>query len=190
MKEVFANFMAAKIVNPAFPNVNHDLRFLVSHYPSAYAVDRTAGTHPIRQELANLDEAGSLYGTIIYDKAPIVMRQLERILGADELKDGLREYLKKFEFANATWPDLITILDSRTAVDLAAWSHAWVEEPGRPTITTVRDKQRVGFLQTLPVRTQEIQVSLGSTSLPFQLKGERTDLSLPREVGTPELILP
>ena len=28
MKEVFANYMAAKIVNPAFPAVNHDLRFL------------------------------------------------------------------------------------------------------------------------------------------------------------------
>ena len=43
MKEVFANFMAAKIVNPSFPKVNHELRFLVAHYPAAYAVDRTAG---------------------------------------------------------------------------------------------------------------------------------------------------
>src|SRR5438034_3868028 len=94
MKEVFANFIAAKIVNPAFPNVNHDLRFLVSHYPAAYSVDRTAGTHPIRQELANLDEAGSLYGAIIYDKAPIVMRQLEKILGADRFRAGLQAYLK------------------------------------------------------------------------------------------------
>ena len=49
MKEVFANFMAAKIVNPSFPEVNHDLRFLLAHYPSAYQVDRTAGTNPIRQ---------------------------------------------------------------------------------------------------------------------------------------------
>ena len=29
MKEVFANFMAAKIVNPSFPQVNHELRFLL-----------------------------------------------------------------------------------------------------------------------------------------------------------------
>ena len=33
MKEVFANFMAAKIVNPSFPTVNHDLRFLLSELP-------------------------------------------------------------------------------------------------------------------------------------------------------------
>ncbi len=95
MKEVFANFMAAKIVNPSFPKVNHELRFLVSNYPAAYAVDRTAGTHPIRQELANLNEAGSLYGAIIYQKAPIVMRQLERLMGAEELQEGLRAYLKR-----------------------------------------------------------------------------------------------
>ena len=49
MKEVFANFMAAKIVNPSFPAVNHELRFLLAHYPAAYQVDRTAGTNPIRQ---------------------------------------------------------------------------------------------------------------------------------------------
>ena len=59
MKEVFANFMAAKIVNPSFPEVNHELRFLLSHYPAAYEVDRTPGTNPIRQPLANLNEAGS-----------------------------------------------------------------------------------------------------------------------------------
>ena len=82
MKEVFANFMADKIVNPSFPDVNHELRFLLAHYPSAYGTDRTAGTNAIRQVLDNLDQAGQMYGPIIYDKAPIVMRQLEMIMGA------------------------------------------------------------------------------------------------------------
>ena len=35
MKEVFANFMALKIVNPAFPTVNHDSLPAVA-YPAAY----------------------------------------------------------------------------------------------------------------------------------------------------------
>jgi aminopeptidase N len=91
MKEVFANFMAAKIVNPAFPNVNHDLRFLLDYYPTAYGVDRTAGTNEIRQPLKNLEGAGTLYGAIIYQKAPIVMRQLETLTGAAQFQDGLRE---------------------------------------------------------------------------------------------------
>ena len=48
-KEVFANFMAAKIVHPSFPEVDHDLRFLLAHHPAAYAVDRTPGANAIRQ---------------------------------------------------------------------------------------------------------------------------------------------
>ena len=138
MKEVFANFMAAKIVNPSFPEVNHELRFLLSHYPSAYEVDRTAGTNPIRQPLANLNEAGQLYGAIIYQKAPIVMQQLEMMVGEEPFRDGLREYLTKYAFGNATWHDLIRMLDARTPQDLAAWSRAWVEERGRPQFTVER----------------------------------------------------
>ena len=52
MKEVFANFLAAKIVNPSFPAINHELRFLMAYYPAAYEVDRTAGSNAIRQPLA------------------------------------------------------------------------------------------------------------------------------------------
>jgi len=131
-KEVFANFMAAKMVNPSFPDINHDLNFLVRHYPSAFSVDRTEGANPIRQELSNLNEAGQMYGAIIYNKAPIMMRQLEMLLGEEAFQDGMREYLKTFANRNATWPDLIAILDQRTEQDLKVWSEVWVNTPGRP----------------------------------------------------------
>ncbi len=137
-KEVFANFLAAKIVHPSFPEVNHDLRFFLAHHQAAYGIDRTAGANPIRQPLENLKEAGALYGPIIYQKAPIVMRQLERLVGEEGFRDGLREYLRTFAYGNATWPDLIDILDPRTATDLRSWSAVWVEEPGRPTVTVGR----------------------------------------------------
>ncbi|MFN0097217.1 MAG: M1 family metallopeptidase [Gemmatimonadaceae bacterium] len=136
MKEVFANFMAAKIVEPAFPDVNHALRFFQSHHPSAYAVDRTAGANPIRQDLENLREAGSLYGAIIYQKAPIIMKQLELAVGEEAFRDGLRRYLAAHAFGNATWNDLIAELDPLTDSDLRAWSRVWVESPGRPRIST------------------------------------------------------
>ena len=171
MKEVFANFMAAKIVNPTFPEINHELRFLYSHYPAAYDVDRTDGTNAIRQRLDNLNEAGSLYGAIIYQKAPVVMRQLEMIVTPDGLRDGLREYLKQHAFANASWPDLIALLDRRTPEDLAAWSRAWVEEAGRPTIVTERTEGGgVSFRQQDPIAprgllwAQRLKVALGNGS--------------------------
>ncbi|MEH6584949.1 MAG: M1 family aminopeptidase [Halioglobus sp.] len=131
-KEVFANFMAAKIVNPSFPDINHQLNFLVRHYPDAYQVERSAGANPIRQQLANLNQAGQMYGPIIYEKAPIMMRQLELIVGESSFRTGMQKYLAKFAFGNATWPDLISILDELSDQDLRAWSNVWVNTAGRP----------------------------------------------------------
>lgn len=141
LKEVFANFVADKIMEVSTPDANYDLQFIVDHFPAAYAVDRTEGANPIGQPLANLQEAGSLYGGIIYHKAPIMMRQLERLMGKTALRDGLREYLKKYAFGNASWTDLIAILDARTPTDLAAWNDVWVNELGRPKFTCQLDKQ-------------------------------------------------
>ncbi|WP_035957768.1 M1 family metallopeptidase [Bryobacter aggregatus] len=132
LKEVFANFMAAKIVNPSFPQLNHELRFYLSHYRTAYDVDRTAGANAIRQHLANLNDAGSMYGPIIYQKAPIVMRQLEALLGETKFRNALRVYLKRYSFSNVTWDQLITILDEQTPADLKTWSKIWIDTAGRP----------------------------------------------------------
>ena len=135
MKEVFANFMADKITQVAVKNSNYDLKFVIDHYPAAYGIDRTAGANAIRQPLANLQDAGSLYGNIIYHKAPIMMRQLERLMGPEAFQRGLQEYLRKYAHGNASWPDLIAILDARTPADLQAWNQVWVNQPGRPIFT-------------------------------------------------------
>ena len=205
MKEVFANFMAAKIVNPSFPEINHDLRFLLAHYPDAYEIDRTRGTNAIRQQLDNLSEAGSLYGAIIYEKAPIVMRQLESMLGEATFKSGVQEYLQAHRFGNATWPDLIAVLDKRTPDDLAAWSHAWVEQAGRPTLGTnlsvANGKiEQLSFSQRDPISgrglswNQRLQVAIGDANgvrmIPVRIDGVDTDVPQARGLQTPTFVLP
>ncbi len=138
LKEVFANFIADKVINPQpqFQDIDHDLSFFVDHYPPAYSVDRSTGANPIRQALDNLNNAGSLYGSIIYHKAPIMMRQLETILGVEKFQRGVIEYIDTYRHDNASWPDLIHILDQQTTVDLKAWSDVWVNSSGRPIITS------------------------------------------------------
>jgi aminopeptidase N len=205
MKEVFANFMAAKIVSPSFPGIDHDLRFLHAYYPAAYDVDRTAGTNAIRQPLGNLKDAGTLYGAIIYQKAPIVMRQLEAITGADAFRDGIRKYVSAFAFGNASWSELVTILDARTPEDLVSWSHAWVEEAGRPIIRTELSftDGRIATLVLVqsdpyPRRgltwTQDVRVALGYGDrvelLPVRMAGARTEVPAARGMSRPLFVLP
>jgi aminopeptidase N len=135
MKEVFANFMADKIMNPIFPKVNHNLQFFTAHYPSAFAEDRSLGTHPIKQHLANLKDAGSLYGAIIYNKAPIMMRQLEASMGKEAFQNGIQKYIQKYANDNADWNNLVELLDAETSLDMKKWSDVWVNKSGRAIFT-------------------------------------------------------
>ena len=131
------------------------------------------------------------------------MRQLETLIGSDGFRDGLREYLRKHSFGNASWPDLIALLDGRTPEDLAAWSRAWVGERGRPVITTELKLSngkidRLAFTQRdpFPARgltwNQRITVALGgrrTTLVPVQLNAKRVEVPAAR--GLPaEFVLP
>lgn len=148
-KEVFANFMAAKISRQQFPDINHDLNFLKSYQVRALSTDRTDGTHPIQQPLDNLKNAGLLYGNIIYDKAPVMMRKLEEQMGAEAFRSGLQKYLHKFAFSNATWDDLISILDKESpSAGILDFSEVWVKQKGLPTIETRLENGALTVSQT------------------------------------------
>ncbi len=204
-KEVFANFLAAHLVNPAFPEVDHELRFLLAHHPAAYGVDRTAGRHPVRQPLENLDHAGALYGPIIYQKAPVAMRQLERRLGPEGFRRGVRRYLETHAHGNATWGDLIRALDPETEEALEGWSRDWIDRPGRPEIRVERGDTDTFRLRAVPGPDAEVQwpqfldpAWVGEGGLhPLEAVevgvGERAEVRIPggaREAGSEGFLLP
>ncbi len=150
-KEVYANFMADKIAREKFPEINHDLAFVKSHYPLAMSTDRTQGTHPIQQPLDNMNKAGLLYGNIIYHKAPIMMRKLEQDKGADALREGLRSYLSRYAYSNASWDDLIVELDRFNPEHSAqSFSDVWVKQKGMPVIKSNRRSDLVRVHQSDP----------------------------------------
>jgi aminopeptidase N len=150
-KEVFANYMASKISQEQFPKINHDLNFLKSYSIYAMADDRTAGTHPIQQQLDNLQNAGLLYGNIIYEKAPVMMRKMEQQMGSAAFQRGLQKYLKKYAFANADWDNLIDILDKENPkAKLKSFSDVWVKQKGMPDITAKLSNGKLAISQSDP----------------------------------------
>lgn len=175
MKEVFANFMADKIMNPVFPEINHKLNFMMSHYPSAYSEDRTKGTNAIRQYLGNLKNSGSLYGRIIYNKAPIMMRQLESLLGEAEFKEGIQEYIQTYSNENADWSELVTILDHKTTSDIKSWSDVWVNSSGRPLFTEEVELNEKGNVTKFVIhqKAEDGSQKVWVQSFKIQLKDKR-----------------
>ena len=174
-KEVFANWFAAQITGPRFPDVDNAAANFKKFNITAYEEDRTEGSNAIKQQLDNLSDAGLIYGNIVYDKAPVVMDMLAERMGPEAFRQGLQEYLGTYLYANADWNDLIAILDAHTEEDLAAWSHSWVSEKGMPVYEadadgTLKQRDPWGRGLTWP---QEVDVTRidGATLLNVSGKG-------------------
>lgn len=168
LKEVFAGYMADQIVNPQYPEINHNLSFILSHFPRAYSVNRTSGANPIVQPLDNLLNAGTLYGDIIYHKSPIMMQQLEWIMGNDEFKNGIREYLNTYSMGNATWDNLVEILSQHTQTQLKDWSKKWTKKTGFPmaefSVNAKKATVKLKPLNKAPFPPQWVEVTNGYES--------------------------
>lgn len=149
-KEVFANYFAARMAEPLYTDINHRLNRLKTYTTSALREDRTLGSTSIRQELDNMHNAGLIYGQIIYNKAPIVMDKLVELMGEEQFQCGIREYLTTYAYGNATWPELIAILDKYTEEDLATFSDVWVHQKGMPHIAIEIGTEEIIFTQNDP----------------------------------------
>jgi aminopeptidase N len=132
------------------------------------------------------------------------MRHLEALLGEDNFRDGLREYLKAHAFSNATWTDLINVLDARTPADLQQWSKVWVEQPGRPTVETILDVKN-GVIERLAFRQrdswnrnltwpQQLRVAIGGHApqriLNVDITGAEIDVPQMKGQPAPRYVLP
>ena len=160
-KEVFANYFAAAITEPLFPEANHELNFLRTYKAAAMAQDRTEGRTAIRQSLDNMNNAGLVYNNIIYNKAPVMMRKLAAMMGEDAFRAGIREYLAEFKYGNATWDDLIAILAKHTDEDVAGFSRTWVDQPYWPeyqalNCSDAEDSERYGLIRLNPAQADSI----------------------------------
>ena len=195
-KEVFANYFAACITEPLFPNVNHSLNWMKTYTSASLAEDRTPGSNSIRQPLDNLRNAGLIYGNIIYNKAPVMMQKLVEIMGEEAYQEGIREYLKTYAYGNATWDDLIAILDAKTEEDLATFSDVWVNQKGMPHISFTNRCGQLEIRQRDPLNRgllwpQSFQITFQgaeeSTSVEVNLTNETYSITVP--LGT-QAILP
>jgi aminopeptidase N len=131
LKEGFATFVGYKALEKIMPEYNAWKIFYERNKQSAYLTDATRGTTPIYQEIPNLSAAKSAYGAIVYSKAPSFLKQAEFYLGADKFQTAVRRFLKKYEFKNAEWTDLVKEFDRAfNRQDLTLWAETWVKREG------------------------------------------------------------
>ncbi len=189
LKEGFATYMAAKMQDiEGLPNPW--MSFYLRNKPAAYDVDQTLGTTPVWQRLANLDQAKSNYGAIVYNKAPGILKQLNYLVGDSAFREGLHEFLVTHPYGNATWQDLLASIGRASHRSLADWGTQYILRPGMPVLEQRLDvadgkiarlmliqhpAQRLSGRGVWPMRTEVVLWSrAGSSSIPVEVRAETT----------------
>ncbi len=200
LKEGFATFVAHEAMEALEPDRQSWLRFLQRVKPRAYEVDATPGTVPVFQQLANLADAKSAYGPIVYNKAPAVLRELDERLGSETFRDGVHRFLARHRYGNASWQDLSAALEDAAKSDLSRWSERWLLSPSLPrvrvdwrtaangTVESARLLQSpVDGQGTWPLRVELLVVEATGAMRAVQVESDGADAVIPGLVGSKQV---
>jgi aminopeptidase N len=105
----------------------------------AYLADQGPTSHPIRQPIADVAQAASIFDAITYPKGASVLRQLMVHLGEPVFEAGMTAYFGRYAWGNATLEDLVGTLAATAGRDLTAWRAGWLETAGTDRLTLERD---------------------------------------------------
>lgn len=135
LNEAFATWMATKIVNQLYPELEYDLR---TPQNQVLATDANVSTKPIRKPIRN--EADIFDGlSLAYNKGSAVLNMVERWMGEKTFQAGMRAYLTKYRFGNAEAADLWGALGEASGKDVEAALKTFTEQSGYPLISIATD---------------------------------------------------
>jgi aminopeptidase N len=112
------------------------------------------------------DAAAALqnFDGISYAKGAAVLRQLAAHVGDEVFLGGLRGYIDRHAYGNATFGDLLDAWTQAGAQDLPAWAGAWLSTTGMDTLDVEHADAGVRVVASAPereqVRPHTVQVGL------------------------------
>jgi aminopeptidase N len=130
--------MADKVEDALHPERKRALQVVNGSWQSALRLDAGAATHPIVQTIDSVDAANQAFDAIAYDKGSAIVRMLEDVLGEDGFREGIRRYVKRYAYGNATTDELWAELAAATGQPVADIAHDFTRQPGVPLVSVAR----------------------------------------------------
>ncbi len=133
LNEAFATWMAFHVVDAWKPEWKmwNDFQH---HRAAALGLDALAETHPIYVKVRTPSEATQNFDLITYEKGASVVRMIERFLGAETFREGVRRYIHAHQESNTVAADLWNALAEASGQDVEPVVRAWIEQPGFPLL--------------------------------------------------------
>jgi len=133
LNEAFATFMEMLATDAFRPEWERWTSFGLSR-TAAFDVDALKTTRPIEFPVISPEDAEGMFDILTYEKGAAVVRMLEQYLGADEFRDGIRNYLSTHAYGNTETTDLWDALEESTGEPVRRIMDSWIFQGGFPVI--------------------------------------------------------
>jgi puromycin-sensitive aminopeptidase len=139
LNEAFATFMETSCTDAFRPDWEVWTTFGRVR-AEAHAVDALASTRAIEFPVVTPAEAEGMFDVITYEKGASVLRMLERYLGPETFRDGVRRYLTRHIHGNTETTDLWDSLEEASGEPVRSMMDDWVYQGGYPLISARQDE--------------------------------------------------
>lgn len=170
LNEAFASWMAYKVTDQLHPD------YMASLYlpqGSAFGSDALGATSPIRKEVKTEEDVLNGLG-LNYTKGHGILNMLERAMGAEAFRAGIRDYMKQHSWSNTHARDLWAALDKYATFNVGQVAETFLNQAGFPLVHIDTD----GVLTQRRYENLGANLSAQTWRIPLRLSiGTGTDIT-------------
>ncbi|KAF9949308.1 hypothetical protein BGZ65_007423 [Modicella reniformis] len=161
LNEGFATWVGTLAVDHLFPTWDTWSNFVINEYQHGLSLDSLRSSHPIEVPVADPYEINQIFDAISYSKGASVIRMLSEWLSVDVFLAGIRRYLKKHEYKNASTDDLWNALTEESGINVRQFMNTWTRIVGFPILNVTENAsglvtvEQHRFLSTNDVTDEE-----------------------------------
>lgn len=134
LNEAFATWVTGVILERIFPDWKPRVN-AVNSTAEVMAQDQLLSARRIRQPIEEHGDIGNAFDGITYQKGAAIIRMFEHYIGRDRMQTGIRNYLRKHAWGNATAADFLAAISATAGQNIApAFSH-YLDRGGVPVLT-------------------------------------------------------
>ena len=148
LNEGFASYIEYLATDHIFPSWDIWTQFAFADLGVALKLDALKNTHPIEIEVHHPNEIGEIFDEVSYSKGASIIRMLAGYLGEKDFRDGLRYYLKKHSYQNASTVHLWEAFEKISKKPVKQIMQNWTAKPGYPVIKVTEQKNKLQLTQS------------------------------------------
>ncbi|KAG7368830.1 aminopeptidase [Nitzschia inconspicua] len=139
LNEGFASWAENYAAHEAFPDYQMWEQFVVDHLSRALKLDGLLSSHPIQVPIHHAEEVEQVFDAISYCKGGSVVRMIKAVLGMENFRKGLGNYMKKYAYGNTETLDLWQAWEEVSGMPVSEMMASWTEQMGFPLLKVLKE---------------------------------------------------